>query len=144
MSIDRATIVTIPDLYRKAEEAVEPIPIPLHGGKLHNAWEMMEERVDGFSWRNRARGMAVIVSAARYQDGKLWLHISLSRPSSMPRYEDIAYVKRQFLGDDFKAIMVMPEKRYHVNIHPYCLHLYHCLEKGGDSLPEFSLGDGSI
>jgi len=141
---ERVAIAAVPDLVRHEVESVDPIGVPLHGGKLHNAWELSEAREDGYSWINRPRGLVVIVSAARYQDGKLWLHLSVSKSSAMPRYEDLAYVKRQFFGDDFKVIMVLPEKRYHVNIHPNCLHLYHCLDEGGDPLPEFSLGMGTI
>jgi|GEM_PF-1254615 len=144
MAPPNVTINNILDRVRKVDEAIDPVTIPLHGGKLHPGWEVSEMRGDGCLWINRPRGMRVICSIAREADGKRWLHVSLSRPSTMPRYEDLTYVKRQFLGDDFKAVMVFPEKRYHVNIHQYCLHLFHCLEPGGDSLPEFSLDGASI
>lgn len=29
---------------------------------------------------------------------------------------------RDFIGDDKKAVFVLPEKEKHVNIHNYCLH----------------------
>lgn len=132
------------DRVHRLHEAIDPVTIPLHGGKLHPGWELLEKRCDGGMWINRPRGLSVICSIAREADGKRWLHVSLSRPSAMPRYEDLVYVKRQFLGDDFKAIMVLPAKRHHVNIHQYCLHLFHCLEPGGDSLPEFSLDGVTI
>ena len=38
--------------------------------------------------------------------------------------------------------MVFPERKFHVNIHPFCLHLWCCLD--GDGLPEFSHGLGTI
>ena len=60
----------------------------------------------------------------------------------MPTYDDISLVKKVFIGEDKKAIMIFPEKKYHVNIHSFCLHLWHCLD--GDGLPEFSHGLGTI
>jgi hypothetical protein len=51
-------------------------------------------------------------------------------------------VKRDFIGDDAKAIMVFPEKKHHVNIHPFCLHLWVCMDD--NPLPEFSRGLGTI
>jgi len=103
-------------------------------------WPLIREAEDGYAFRS-ANGVIVIISG-QVEDDKRWLHVSLSRKHKMPSYEDIALVKRVFIGDGKKAIMVLPERKYHVNIHPYCLHLWHCLD--GDGLPEFSHGLGTI
>ncbi len=76
-----------------------------------------------------------------YDDGKEWLHISVSRKSRLPTYEEMTRIKRDFIGDDKKAISVLPEKKYHVNIDKYCLHLFYSAE---NPLPEFSGGTGCI
>lgn len=86
-------------------------------------------------------GLFIIASTGEYDDGKEWLHISVSRKSRLPTYEEITRIKRDFIGDDKKAISVLPEKKYHVNIHEYCLHLFYSAE---NPLPEFSSGKGCI
>lgn len=85
-------------------------------------------------------GLQVIASAATMRDGREWLHVSFSRRSRLPTYADLQLVKREFIGSDRKAIMVFPEEKHHVNIHPNCLHLWYSAD---NPLPEFSVG-GSI
>jgi hypothetical protein len=86
-------------------------------------------------------GLQIIASAAVMDDGREWLHVSVSRKSRLPSYEEMTRIKRDFIGDDKKAISVLPEKKYHVNIHENCLHLFYSAE---NPLPEFSGGLGSI
>lgn len=80
-------------------------------------------------------GLQVIVTAEIREDRE-WLHVSFSRANKLPDYKDIQMVKRDFIGEDKKAIMVFPEKEYYVNTHPYCLHLWYSPE---NPLPEFSV-----
>jgi hypothetical protein len=75
------------------------------------------------------KGLLVLGDVSLKADDRLWYHVSFSRKTSMPSYDDRAYVKRHFIGDDRWAIEVLPEKEQHVNIMPYCLHLWHCLEE---------------
>lgn len=103
-------------------------------------WPLIQESEDGFMFRS-VNGVSVIMSG-QIENGKKWLHVSLACKSKMPSYDDLALVKKVFIGEHKKAIMVFPEKKYHVNIHHYCLHLWHCLD--GDGLPEFSHGLGTI
>ena len=86
-------------------------------------------------------GLMIIASAGEYDDGKEWLHVSVSRKSRVPSYDDLTRIKRDFIGDDKKAVLVLPEKKNHVNIHDYCLHLFYSAE---NPLPEFSAGMGTI
>ena len=86
-------------------------------------------------------GLQIIASAAKMDDGREWLHVSVARRNRLPTYEEMARVKRDFIGDDKKAISVLPEKKYHVNIHENCLHLFYSAE---NPLPEFSGGTGLI
>lgn len=79
--------------------------------------------------------LAVIVSVAVYDDGREWLHVSMSRKNRIPSYSDIVLVKQSFIGVNKKAVMVFPEQENHVNIHNNCLHLFYCAE---NPLPEFS------
>lgn len=40
------------------------------------------------------------------------------------------------------ALQVLPPRAKHVNIHPFCLHLWCCLD--GDVTPDFTQGSGSL
>lgn len=105
-------------------------------------WKLVEQRSDGEAWVNKSLGLVVISSMAKELDGKFWQHVSLSRKSKVPSYDDMCLVKKLFIGEDKKAIQIFAQKSDHVNIHPYCLHLWHCID--GDSLPDFTHGKGSI
>lgn len=98
-------------------------------------WEMVKQGADGGAWVNRKTGMSVIVSVAIEADGQPWAHASIARKGRIPTYDDLMYLKRNWLGDR-KCIQVFPEIMYHVNIHPRCLHLFAPLWR--DPLPEFS------
>lgn len=82
----------------------------------------------------RSDGMSIICGMENH-DGKWWLHVSCAKPDSLPTWEDFKEVKAIFIGRDKKAIQILPNEKEYVNIHPYCLHLYHC---GNDDLPDFT------
>ncbi len=86
-------------------------------------------------------GLRVLFSVSRERDGKAWMHVSCSRMDKLPSWKDLIHVKRVFVGPQRKAIQVLPAEDEHVNIHPYCLHLWACL--GDDPLPDFRK-DGQI
>lgn len=86
-------------------------------------------------------GLAVIASAGIMADGLEWLHVSFSRERKMPTYKDLQLVKREFIGNDKKALMVFPEQENYVNLHPNCLHLWYSPH---NPIPEFSMGLGTI
>jgi hypothetical protein len=116
--------------------------LPLTGRNLPPGWAKISSRNYHGVWRNNKKNLAVIASFAQYGDGKFWLHLSISHRRRMPTYDELTYLKRHWIGDDRKAIMVLPEAKEHVNIHPRCLHLFCCLD--GDPLPDFTMGSGSI
>lgn len=112
--------------------------IPLTGKNPPPGWIIVEERADGAKWYNAKRQMIVIASISRELDGYYWLHLSMSHRNRVPTYDELVYLKRHWAGDDRKCIMVFPEKENHVNIHPYVLHLWCCID--GDPLPDFTHG----
>lgn len=113
-----------------------PVPTP-------NGWRMMEMLCDGCSYIHPG-GLRVIISGQIEEDGKRWLHCSLSRRNTIPSHDDIITVRRAFLGEDRYAYQVFPPKDRYVNIHPHVLHLWSCVdEPEGKLLPEFSRG-GSV
>ena len=86
-------------------------------------------------------GLIILASAGEYDDGKEWLHVSVSRKRRLPTYEELTRIKRDFIGKDKKAVFVLPEKEKHVNIHNFCLHLVY---SAANPLPDFTGGSGSI
>ena len=107
--------------------------------KLPKGWEFVMGAKDGEAYSNRTLGLRVIVSSDVEEDGRTWLHVSVSRRNRMPEYKDVFLVKHLFIGDDKKAIQVFPPKDEHINDHPYCLHLFHCVEDS-EPLPDFTRG----
>lgn len=105
-------------------------------------FEIVQEKIDGIMYRSKSRGLVVIQSIAIELDGKEWMHTSYSRKNRTPTYEDTIFIKENFIGKDLKAIMVFLKEEEHINIHPYCLHLFNCTN--GDVLPDFTQGSGSI
>lgn len=85
-------------------------------------------------WDVGGRKLAVICSAKVESDGKRWMHVSCSRPSSLPTWDDLRMVKDTFIGDR-KAIQILPAQAEYVNLHPNVLHLWACLDD--DGLPDF-------
>jgi hypothetical protein len=86
----------------------------------------------------RGLGMVVIVGVndVRAKDGtaKQWLHLSVSRKSKMPSYEDLVMVRRFFMDESKPSYQVFPAKAEHRNMHDYCLHLWMPLEN--DPFPD--------
>lgn len=74
---------------------------------------------------------------ARYHPKKLrivwsnqlgWEHVSVSRLTKVPSWEDMCFAKQQFWSDDINVMQLHPAKNNYVNVHPNCLHLWRPLE----------------
>jgi hypothetical protein len=65
------------------------------------------------------RGLGVIFS-----DGDDWQHVSVSRRSRTPSYEDMEWIKQQFWGADACVMQLHVPKSDHVNCCGNCLHLW--------------------
>jgi len=104
-------------------------------------WACVERGADGAKFQSDDR-LTVIMSAAVEQDGKRWLHVSCSRPTRLPSWDDLRRVKDLFVGRERTALQVVPPASRHINIHPNCLHLWACLD--GDVTPDFARGGDTI
>lgn len=91
-------------------------------------------------YRSR-NGLAVIISCCRYEDNKNWIHLSISRKDKLPSWSEFVQVKEIFLGKESTAIQVIPPRSQWVNDHPFCLHLWQCLDE--TSIPDFRI-EGTI
>lgn len=104
-------------------------------------WQIIDAWGDG--WRYRTRdGLAVIVSTAQYEDGREWMHISVSRKDRLPSWDDLKHVKEVIVGNDRYAYQVFPPASQYVNIHQFCLHMWAPLT-GSLPVPEFG-SEGTI
>lgn len=101
-------------------------------------WWPMEGRL---GWYESHHGLRVCSSTAREKDGRVWLHVSVSRRDRVPSYDDLVRVKELFVGKERKAIQVFAPASEHVNVAENCLHLWCCID--GDGLPDFRK-DGEI
>lgn len=108
---------------------------------LPNGWVILQAFGDGYACQDRT-GLRVIASTADMEDGRDWLHVSLSRADRLPSYADLKYVKEVFIAKDKWAAQLFPPVNEHVNIHQFCLHLWVPLT---GSLPWPNFGkDGTI
>lgn len=117
---------------------------PLPSGWVRREGEAVPVADDGAGYYNAAADISVVESVAREVDGRLWHHVSVARGDRMPSWDDLAMVKRVWMGHDTYAIQVVPPTSRHVNIHPYCLHLWSCDELGTAILPDFTRGGRTI
>jgi len=106
---------------------------------IPKGWEVVTSFGDGYAFRQIGGGLRVIVDCAEKADGRQWLHVSASRKSWAPSHEDMALVKDAFIGPTRYAYSVWAPASLHVNIHPFCLHLWALIDgPDGQVLPEFS------
>jgi hypothetical protein len=56
--------------------------------------------------------------------GKPWEHVSVSLESRCPTWEEMNFIKELFWRDDECVVQFHVPKTRHINIHPYCLHLW--------------------
>lgn len=57
-------------------------------------------------------------------DSMGWDHVSVSLASRCPTWEEMCFVKDLFFDDDEMVIQYHMPACKHINIHPYCLHLW--------------------
>lgn len=97
-------------------------------------------------WINPQSRLKVIVSCNIENDGRAWIHFSISHPKRVPTWGELTTTKDAFLGDR-EAYQVLPPRARWVNIHPNVLNLYALYEFEGEpqvALPDFTRGTGAI
>ena len=98
-------------------------------------WHYLQRWGDGHCFAKD--GLRLIIDCEEKEDGKRWVHISVSRRHYIPSHGDMCEVKAAFIGERY-AYAVFPPREYYVNIHSRCLHLWALAEGDGRALPEFS------
>jgi hypothetical protein len=103
---------------------------------LPAGWQPMREVAGGFIHPQRHLG--ALFSVEREADGKRWIHVSVSHRDRLPTWDELRGVKDWLLGRDRWAIQILPVESEYVNVHPYVLHLWHCLD--GAVVPDMRHG----
>ncbi len=111
-----------------------PSPVP-------KGWILVRRLGDG-AWYKGNTGLAACLTVAHEDDGKRWIHLSISRANKLPSWEELVAARDAFLGPETLAVQVLAPKSRHVNIHPFCLHLWVCMD--GAPVPDFARGGDSI
>lgn len=123
-----------------------PMPLQIEGTSdtwvltIPAGWEVVKIQSRILIHLRASDGLAALVSAARMDDGKVWIHGSVSRQNKMPDYQDMVRLKNLAFGPNRYAAQVMVPESKHVNIHNYCLHLWGPLYANEWPMPEFSKG----
>lgn len=84
-----------------------------------------DHKSGAFSFRD---GLGCIVSA-----GEGWEHVSVSRKSRCPSWEDMCRIKELFWDDEDCVMQLHPPKSEYVNYHQYTLHLWRPID--GQKIP---------
>lgn len=65
------------------------------------------------------RPLTIVASSG---DG--WDHVSVSRETRCPNWQEMEYVKRLFFKDEEAAMQLHVPVSEHLSLHPFCLHLW--------------------
>ena len=74
-----------------------------------------------FKIKSPIDGAAMVVVAS--SDGG-WDHVSVSRRNRCPNWTEMSHIKRLFFRPDETVMQLHVPDSDHVNLHPYCLHLW--------------------
>ncbi len=83
----------------------------------------------------KPKGLKILISS-----GEGWEHVSVSRKSRTPSYEDMCWVKANFWGDEDAVMQLHVPKLDHVNCHEHCLHLWRPTDKEIPRPPSIFVG----
>lgn len=107
------------------EGFVDITELPLHDAiprVLPDGWKQLQRFGDGCAYQYRS-GLRVIVTTAPFEDGREWMHISVSRRDRTPSYEDLKFVKMTFAEKRW-GYQVFPPPDDNISIHATCLHIW--------------------
>jgi len=62
-----------------------------------------------------------------FSSGLDWEHVSVSKRFRTPSYKEMDWVKRQFWKPEACVVQYHVPDAEHIDVHPYCLHLWRSL-----------------
>jgi len=121
---------------------VDPAEVRAALSAIPPSWTVLETSDGGAAFR---RGnLLAFISVAKYEDGQLWLHVSVSGlRGRFPEWEELKRVKHDFIGDDRWAYQVFPPIEQYVNDVANVLHLFAPVSRR-PALPDFTRGLGVL
>ena len=111
-----------------------PNVVEIERDKITRGYRVLVSQGTGFKKKPQ---LLLVMTGLVIKGGKIWFHVSVSSQDRVPNYSELMLVKNIFIGEENEAIQVFPSKKDKINDHPYCLHLWRCLEE--NPLPDFSL-----
>ena len=108
---------------------------------LPATWKSHPNSQKGLGMFENVIGLTAILSGKTEDDGRRWLHLSVSHPKRVPTYDEMCECKELFLRD-LMALQLFVPKAQHVNVHEFCLHLWASLDPL--DLPDFRRGLGIV
>ncbi|MEG1502259.1 MAG: hypothetical protein RR370_02610 [Synergistaceae bacterium] len=69
-----------------------------------------------------------------------WEHVSVSTENRCPKWSEMCQIKEMFFYDTETVMQLHVPKEEHINIHPYCLHLWRPLGKDIPLPPSIMVG----
>lgn len=105
-----------------------------HSFTIPCGWRVVRRGVDGVALR--VPGGAHVIASVAEHDGETWAHLSMSKPSGLPRWDELVAVRDALLGPHVEAYQIAPPASRYVNIHPRVLHLWANLDRPDGVLPQ--------
>jgi hypothetical protein len=57
-----------------------------------------------------------------------WDHVSVSRSTRCPNWQEMEHIKRLFFKEEEVAMQLHVAPKDHISVHPFCLHLWRPLD----------------
>jgi hypothetical protein len=83
---------------------------------------------------------AVVILSSGHDRKYGWEHVSVSLADRVPTWALMCSIKEMFWDDDECVVQYHPPKRYYVNHHPHCLHLWKPTRKNMPMPPTILIG----
>lgn len=80
-----------------------------------------QEGDDGGAFKIPFEGRKLYVVAS---SGLGWDHVSVSLEQRCPNWREMSCIKHLFFDDNEVVMQLHVDKKDHINLHPYCLHLW--------------------
>lgn len=117
--------------------------------RLHDAYGVCSVRWVLFDLSGNTAGVVILEPEIHDDDpqggagGIDWWHLSVSRTTRLPTWDELVQAKECFLGVNARAMQIIPPRSEYVNIDPHVLHLFARID-GKRVLPDFRLEGGGI
>ncbi len=96
-----------------------------------------KEGDDGGAFQIPYQGRVLNIIAS---SGLGWDHVSVSLTNRCPNWREMSYVKDLFWNDDEVVMQLHVARKDHINMHPFCLHLWKPQDKEIPLPPNFMVG----